>query len=103
MADGFGLREKLDARISVARRKLFWPSLVRSALPAALWFTGFAAFWLTGLYTAMPVEAQAMAGGRVQPMGLIEALLERGLMPLLSWRDRNAARLLRWQSVASLA
>lgn len=29
-----------------------------------------------------------------------QALLERGLMPLLSWRLRNAARLLRWQSVA---
>lgn len=29
-----------------------------------------------------------------------QALLERGLMPLLSWRQRNAARLLRWQSVA---
>jgi type VI secretion system protein ImpC len=28
------------------------------------------------------------------------ALLARGLMPLLSWRDRNAARLLRWQSLA---
>ena len=32
-----------------------------------------------------------------------QALLERGLMPLLSWRQRNAARLLRWQSVASPA
>lgn len=32
-----------------------------------------------------------------------QALLERGLMPLLSWRNRNAARLLRWQSVASPA
>jgi type VI secretion system protein ImpC len=30
-----------------------------------------------------------------------QALLARGLMPLLSWRQRNAARLLRWQSVAS--
>lgn len=30
-----------------------------------------------------------------------QALLERGLMPLLSWRQRNAARLLRWQSVAA--
>jgi hypothetical protein len=28
---------------------------------------------------------------------------QRGLMPLLSWRQRNAARLLRWQSVASPA
>lgn len=32
-----------------------------------------------------------------------QALLERGLMPLLSWRQRNAARLLRWQSAASPA
>ncbi len=32
-----------------------------------------------------------------------QALLERGLMPLLSWRQRNAARLLRWQSVANPA
>jgi type VI secretion system protein ImpC len=30
-----------------------------------------------------------------------KALLDRGLMPLSSWRDRPAARLLRWQSVAS--
>ena len=29
-----------------------------------------------------------------------QALLERGLMPLMSWRDRDAARLLRWQSIA---
>jgi predicted component of type VI protein secretion system len=30
-----------------------------------------------------------------------QALLDRGLMPLLSWRQRNAATLLRWQSIAS--
>jgi type VI secretion system protein ImpC len=29
-----------------------------------------------------------------------QALLARGLMPLLSWRQRDAARLLRWQSLA---
>lgn len=29
-----------------------------------------------------------------------QALLERGLMPLLSYRNRNAVRLLRWQSIA---
>lgn len=29
------------------------------------------------------------------------ALLARGLMPLLSWRDRPAVRLLRWQSMAA--
>ncbi len=62
MADGFGLREKLDARIASARRRLFWPSLVRSALPAVLWFTGFAVFWLTGLYTPLPPEIQATVG-----------------------------------------
>lgn len=28
------------------------------------------------------------------------ALLEQGVMPLQAWRDRNALRLLRWQSVA---
>lgn len=62
MADGFGLKEKLDARISSARRSLFWPSLVRSALPAAVWFTAFAAFWLTGLYTPLAPEIQATIG-----------------------------------------
>jgi len=30
-----------------------------------------------------------------------QALLDRGLMPLMSYRNRPAARLLRWQSVAS--
>jgi type VI secretion system protein ImpC len=29
-----------------------------------------------------------------------DAMLGRGLMPLLSWRDRNAARLVRFQSLA---
>lgn len=32
-----------------------------------------------------------------------QALLARGLMPLLSWRQRPAARLLRWLSIASPA
>jgi hypothetical protein len=82
VADGSGLREKLDARISVARRKLFWPSLVRSALPAALWFTGFAVFWLTGLYTAMPPEAQAMAG-----VVFWIGLLTFALLGLKVWRN----------------
>ena len=36
VADGFGLREKLDARIASARRSLFWPALdPGSLLPAA--------------------------------------------------------------------
>ena len=59
MADGFGLRQKLDARIASARRSLLWPALTRAVLPALVWFTVFAVFWLTGLYTAMPIEAQA--------------------------------------------
>lgn len=62
MADGSGLRSKLDARIGSARRSLFWPYLTRSILPPLLWFTAFAVFWLTGLYTAMPIEAQAAVG-----------------------------------------
>lgn len=62
MADGFGLKQKLDARIATARRSLFWPSLVRSALPALIWFTGFAVFWLTGFYTPLPPEIQATVG-----------------------------------------
>jgi len=62
LADGFGLRSKLDARIATARRSLFWPALVQAALPALIWFTIFAVFWLTGLYTAMPPEWQATAG-----------------------------------------
>ncbi len=74
MADGFGLRNKLDARIASARRSLFWPSLIRSILPALVWFAGFAIFWLTGLYTAMPIEAQA-ATGVVFWVGFITAVL----------------------------
>ena len=62
MADGFGLRQKLDARIASARRSLLWPALTRAVLPALVWFTVFAVFWLTGLYTAMPIEAQATTG-----------------------------------------
>ncbi len=62
MADGFGLREKLDARIAGARRSLFWPALVRAIGPTALWLGAFLIFWLTGLYGAMPLEAQATAG-----------------------------------------
>jgi hypothetical protein len=74
VADGFGLRNKLDARIASARRRLFWPSLVRSALPTLVWFTAFAVFWLTGLYTALPVEVQATIGV-VFWVGLLTAVL----------------------------
>ena len=109
MADGFGLKEKLDGRISAARRSLFWPSLVRSALPAILWFTAFAAFWLTGLYTPLPPEIQATIGV-VFWIGLLVAALiglkvwnaptddeARDLIdgsiegrPLRAWADRPA-------------
>ena len=92
MADGFGLREKLDARISVARRKLFWPSLVRSAVPAALWFTGFAVFWLTGLYTAMPPEAQAMAA-RCWPAPEIAATMNRDELGNLKLTETEEAQI----------
>jgi len=74
VADGFGLRQKLDARIASARRSLFWPSLVRSSLPAGLWFVAFSVFWLTGLYTALPVEVQATIGV-VFWVGLITLIL----------------------------
>ncbi len=33
----------------------------------------------------------------------LQAILERGLMPLLSRRDRPSARLMRWQSIAEPA
>ncbi|HEX5008746.1 MAG TPA: DUF4175 family protein, partial [Hyphomonadaceae bacterium] len=62
MADGFGLRQKLDARIASARRGLFYPALVRAIGPAAIWLAGFSIFWLSGLYSAMPLEAQATTG-----------------------------------------
>ena len=62
MADGFGLRSKLDARIAAARRSLFWPALLQAALPTIIWFALFAAFWLSGLYTSLPLEVQATIG-----------------------------------------
>ena len=37
MADGFGLKEKLDARIAAARRGLFYPAFIRAIGPAAIW------------------------------------------------------------------
>lgn len=109
MADGFGLREKLDARIASARRSLFWPALVRAVLPALVWFAIFAAFWFSGLYTAMPLEAQATTGV-IFWVGLITAALigwkvwrapsddeARDLIdsaiegrPLSTWTDRPA-------------
>lgn len=74
MADGFGLREKLDARISTVRRSLFWPSLIRSSLPAILWFVAFSVFWLTGFYTPLAPEIQATIGV-VFWIGLLVAVL----------------------------
>lgn len=62
MADGFGLREKLDARISAARRGLFYPAFIRAIGPAAIWLAAFSIFWLSGFYSRMPLEAQATAG-----------------------------------------
>ena len=74
MADGFGLREKLDARIASARRSLLWPALIRAILPALVWFAAFTVFWLSGLYTAMPLEAQATTGV-IFWVGFITAIL----------------------------
>jgi hypothetical protein len=62
VADGFGLREKLDAKIAVARRSLFFPALIRAIGPSAIWLAAFLVFWLTGLYGRMPIEAQAATG-----------------------------------------
>lgn len=56
------------------------------------------------IYTAADGERQQQPAAELlvsEEAG--QALLDRGLMPLLSWRQRNAARLLRWQSVASPA
>jgi type VI secretion system protein ImpC len=46
---------------------------------------------------------QQPAAEGLMPEEAGQALLERGLMPLLSYRNRPAARLLRWQSVAQPA
>jgi len=62
VADGFGLREQLDARISTARRGLFYPALIRAIGPLALWLAAFAAFWLSGVHDLMPLEARAVSG-----------------------------------------
>lgn len=55
------------------------------------------------IYTEDGERHQQPGAERLLPEEAGQALLARGLMPLLSWRDRNAARLLRWQSVASPA
>ncbi len=100
---------KLDARIGSARRALFRPYLVRAILPPLVWFTAFAVFWLTGLYTAMPIEAQAATGVVFWVGFLITALIgwkvwrapteeeARDLIdtaiegrPLSTWNDRPA-------------
>ena len=39
--------------------------------------------------------AQALVSERVA-----EGILSAGIMPLMAWRDRNAVRLMRWQSIA---
>ncbi|MEN9629672.1 MAG: hypothetical protein RJA10_2899 [Pseudomonadota bacterium] len=55
------------------------------------------------IYTDDGERHQQPGAERLLPEEAGQALLARGLMPLLSWRNRNAARLLRWQSVASPA
>jgi type VI secretion system protein ImpC len=46
-------------------------------------------------------EAQQQACAEVWlSESVAEAILDRGVMPILSYRNRNAARLLRWQSVS---
>ncbi len=62
MADGFGLREQLDARIASARRSLFWPALISAIGPVAIWSAAFVILWLTGLQLRLPLEAQAAIG-----------------------------------------
>ncbi len=62
MADGFGLRQQLDARIAAARRSLFWPALIRSTGPVALWIAAFLIFWLSGVSGSLPPEGQAIQG-----------------------------------------
>src|SRR5690606_18287288 len=74
VTDGFRLRQKLHARISTARRSLFYPALIRTIGPAAIWLAGFSIFWLSGLYALMPLEAQATAGV-IFWVGLVIALL----------------------------
>lgn len=62
MADGFGLREQLDARIATTRRSLVYPAVLTAAGPAALWTAAFVVFWLSGLSDGLPAEAQAAIG-----------------------------------------
>ncbi len=62
MADGFGLREKLDARIGSARRTLLLPAIIRAIGPLALWLSAFAIIWLSGLGQQIPLESRAVLG-----------------------------------------
>lgn len=62
MADGFGLREKLDARIGSARRTLLLPAIIRAIGPVALWIAAFAVIWLSGLAQQLPLESRAVLG-----------------------------------------
>lgn len=62
MADGFGLREKLDARIGAARRSLLLPAIVRTVGPLGLWIGAFAVLWLAGVNEAIPPESRAVLG-----------------------------------------
>jgi hypothetical protein len=62
LADGFGLRQQLDAKVATARRSLLPPALLRAAGPALLWLAAFTVFWMTGLNSRLPLEAQAAIG-----------------------------------------
>lgn len=60
LADGFGLRSKLDARIGAARRTLLFPAIIRTIGPLALWVGAFAVLWLAGLNQYLPPESRAV-------------------------------------------
>jgi hypothetical protein len=62
LADGFGLRQQLDGRISAARRALFLPAVLKAWGAPMLWLAAFATLWLTGLTARFAPEARAVLG-----------------------------------------
>ncbi len=62
MADGFGLREQLDARIATTRRSLTYPAILSAIGPLALWLAAFAIFWMSGLSGRLSPVDQALTG-----------------------------------------
>ncbi|MEZ5936906.1 MAG: DUF4175 family protein [Hyphomonadaceae bacterium] len=62
MADGSGLRQVIDGRISAARRSLWAPAFFRAHGLLLLWLSVFAVAWLAGLPRILPLEAQALLG-----------------------------------------